>query len=112
MLFRIWHVARPRDERCTVAEEMFIEVALPFVPAPGTLLRLAPDGPLLKVDVAYWDAAEGHIVQIFTRDPDRLQPAQTLLDQGWQRAMGSTSLSNPQDGRPSDTCVTPRQWSR
>lgn len=84
MRTRIWHLAKPLQENvCHEAEEIWIEVRLPFVPVQGMLLRVAPGGEVLKVKDVYWDIDDADVIEVFTVDPDRLPAMRAMLSQGW-----------------------------
>lgn len=81
---RIWHLAKPLQENvCHEAEEIWIEVRLPFVPVPGMLLRAAPGGEVLRIKDVYWDIDAADVIEVFTAEPDRLPAMRAMLGQGW-----------------------------
>ncbi|BAL25455.1 hypothetical protein [Azoarcus sp. KH32C] len=87
MKIRIWHLARPAiDDGCFEAEEVCLDVDLPFVPQAGAVLKV--DGPAdpLTVDHAYWDAARPDLVHVFTKDPACLPTMQRMRASGWLSA--------------------------
>lgn len=85
MRTRIWHLAKPlQEDVCHEAEEIWIEVGLPFVPVTGMLLRVAPGGEVLRVKDVYWDIDDAEVVEVFTAEPDRLPAMRAMLDRGWR----------------------------
>lgn len=87
MQFRIWHLARPLNDRCRYeAEEVCLDIHIPVLLGPGSLIKLPGARDPICVDRVYWDAEEPEIVHLFSRDPTRLPEMRDMLAEGWHSA--------------------------
>ncbi|MCB1928920.1 MAG: hypothetical protein KDH17_12910 [Rhodocyclaceae bacterium] len=88
MKTRVWYLAKPAGNDCFEAEEVFVDIDLPTVLGPGSLLRLAGTNELVCIERMLWDVDEPDVVHLFTRDPARLPDIKDMLAAGWSQAEG------------------------
>lgn len=87
MKIRIWHLARPPVDGRYEAEEVCLDVDLPFVPHRGVVLGVAGPRYPLTVDHAYCDVARPEVVHVFTQEPQCLPTMQQMRAGGWLTAV-------------------------
>lgn len=89
MKARIHCTCLPRSKRASYeAEDIHIDVELPFTPFPGLLLKVTAGGDYLKVHEVYLDLTPGgEGFNVFIEEPDELSELWKWSDmraQGWR----------------------------
>jgi hypothetical protein len=65
-------------------QDIHIMVDLPFVPAAGTMLKVARDGEFMPVDEIYFDVKTPELLEVFiSADDISLFPWEVMKAQGW-----------------------------
>lgn len=99
MKMRIWHLARPlNDQSRFEAEEVCLDVDLPVLLGPGSLIRLPGAQDLICIERAFWDAEEPEVVHLFSRDPAKLPEMRDMLAKGWLSAQSVLSRKSSVSG--------------
>lgn len=83
---------RPRREGAPYdAEQIYIDVELPFVPAVGTLLNVTADGDYVPISEIFLDlvpdGSEGSGLVVYLEEPDgdaALRPWAEMKSRGWK----------------------------
>lgn len=85
----ILHTCGPSDDRTDVeAEDIEIEVDLPFPPFQGMLIKATPEGDFLKVQTVLVDVSGGQAdITLHIEEPEDdvgLTPWPVMAKEGWR----------------------------
>ena len=92
MKARVHYQCQPRRKSATYeAEDICIDVDLPFVPAIGTMLKVSATGDYMKVDDVFLDlvpdGSEGEGLVVYLEEPadgPDFRPWPEMKAQGWR----------------------------
>lgn len=89
MKARVQYVCQPKSKRANYdAEDIVLDVTLPFLPPIGSKLKLTKNGDYLKVDDIYLDfVGDEEKIVIFIEEPDELdalRPWKEMKAEGWR----------------------------
>ena len=87
----IFHTCAPKSKAAAYeAEEIRIDVVLPFVPVVGTMLKVTPNGDLLRIADVHLDITVAEpLLSIFIEEPDDANALWTwasMKKEGWSLA--------------------------
>lgn len=88
MKTRIHHYSLPASpDAIHDAEDLVIEIDLPFVPVVGMELKVTQEGDFLTVQQVMWAIDKPDVLEVFVEAPDDgadLRPYDEMIAQGWR----------------------------
>jgi hypothetical protein len=91
VIAEIRHTCTPRTKRANYeAEDISIKIQIPFVPVPGSMIKVTPHGEFLEVDQIYWAIDSPDEVQIWIKEEEDLMPWSVMKAEGWAVATAVT----------------------
>jgi hypothetical protein len=83
MKVRVYHVCGPKRRGGSQAEDIVIEIEMPFVPYPGLMIKPTPTSDYLKIAHVFWDIGTPDRILAHTDQEDPLYKFEDMVKQGW-----------------------------
>jgi hypothetical protein len=86
---RVFHQCKPgtaADCKRFEAEDIIIDIEMPFLPAIGMDIKPTPDSDYLRVQYVFWDISTPEMVEAHIDQKGRLYPLKQMKAAGWRKA--------------------------
>lgn len=87
MRVRIFAVCSPKNARALHdAEDIIIDIEMPFTPFPGLLIKPTPQSDYLKIAEVFWTIEIADRCEAHSDQEEVLRPLSEMTAQGWRLA--------------------------